>query len=108
MAEMGYSRFGWVFILFGGLEQLAFGLQGIFGTGNNCVVPPCSTYPPPAVNDLTYTFRELGISILIIGVLLIAISLKSFRRGEKWAWIAVLAEVLLFAGLDLTITYAQN
>jgi hypothetical protein len=105
-AKKGYSRFGWVFLFLSGLEHLALGLVVVV-TGLAGSTPP-STYPPAALNDLSYISRELGIGIMIIAVFSIAITLKSFRRGEKWAWFTILAAVLLFAVLDLPITYAQN
>ncbi|MFQ6107226.1 MAG: hypothetical protein ACE5QF_06530 [Thermoplasmata archaeon] len=45
----------------------------------------------PKLTDMMLTFlRAIGTTFVVIGMMWTAVSLKSFRRGEKWAWSAML------------------
>jgi hypothetical protein len=43
-----------------------------------------------------YSQRVLGAFLLSLAVVILAVSLKSYRRGEKWAWYALLVLPLSF------------
>jgi len=45
---------------------------------------------PRTVEFITIVFRMYGVYIVTFGLLAIAISATSFRRGERWAWWALL------------------
>jgi hypothetical protein len=51
-------------------------------------------YPPQAVRYLAWDDLYSNLYIGTIGILAIAIGLKAFRRGEKWAWYSILAFAL--------------
>ena len=50
---------------------------------------------PMAARYMEVLFRMYGIFNFIFGVLTVAITLTAFRRGERWAWWALLAGNLL-------------
>lgn len=50
--------------------------------------------PPQAVRNLAWADVYANLYIVAIGFLAIAISLKAFRRGERWAWYSKLAKYL--------------
>ncbi len=43
---------------------------------------------PGFANYVSFILREWGYSFFFFDVLFMAVSLKSYRRGEKWAWYA--------------------
>ncbi len=50
-------------------------------------------YPPQAARDLAWADIYWALFVVAFGVIVILISLKPFRRGEKWAWYAMLVFV---------------
>jgi hypothetical protein len=89
-------KYAWGLVVAGGLFSLvtAVGLLlpgdtiiiFIFFTGNPS---NASIYPPQAYSDLVIAGRVAGVFWSIAALMQIAIGLKAFRRGEKWAWYAV-------------------
>ena len=47
-------------------------------------------YPPDAVRNLAWDQFYINLYAAIIGLFAIIVGLKGFRRGEIWAWYAVL------------------
>ena len=47
--------------------------------------------------------RVLGIQLIVIGIMAIAITLTSYRRGEKWSWYVFLAGNTLGWGSGLAM-----
>jgi len=50
---------------------------------------------PPAARYMEVLFRMYGIFNFIFGLLTVAITLTSFRKGERWAWWALLVGNLI-------------
>jgi hypothetical protein len=48
-----------------------------------------SIYPPEAYSDLVQAGNVAGVFGIMVGLFLVSIGLKPFKRGEKWAWYAV-------------------
>jgi hypothetical protein len=64
--------------------------------GSLALTPGISTagYPPQAVRYLAWDDLYSNLYIAAIGLLAIAIGLKGFRHGEKWAWYSILIVAL--------------
>ncbi len=92
--EKAYEKHAWtliaataIFRLFGSLiltfspQTFAYGITGDIGTTGKTFAqyPWVLDYAVPI-------YREIGIFELSIALFILAIALKSFRRGEKWAW----------------------
>lgn len=52
--------------------------------------------------------RMFGVHILVMTVLLFAITLTSFRRGERWSWYALLISYTLGMTLDIVAVYIMG
>ena len=52
--------------------------------------------------------RMFGVHILVMTVLMLAITLKSFRRGESWSWYALLIGVTLGMTFDTVAVYIMG
>jgi len=52
--------------------------------------------------------RMFGVHVLIIAILLFAIALKSFRKGERWSWYAILITVTLGMSFDSVAVYMMG
>lgn len=46
---------------------------------------------PMTANYISIVFRMYGLYCLVFGVMGVAIAVTAFRRGERWAWWALLA-----------------
>ena len=73
---------GLIWVLSGVVILLLPGDPGnrVFFTGDP------SSYSTQATNDLIYSARLAGVLLLVAGLLLSAIGLTAFKRGERWAW----------------------
>ena len=92
-AEKVYEKYAWVFLLPGGFFYL---LLGIAFTFSPAVLGP--TVPMEV--------RFFGVSLIGLTVFGLAITLNSFRKGEKWAWYTVWYYPILFASI-LAIEYGD-
>jgi hypothetical protein len=79
-------------VLYGGLLASCFPSCGsqVLATGSSGT----AGYPPQAVRDLAWADLYANLYVVAIGLLAIAIGLRAFRRGEKWAWYSILAFAL--------------
>jgi hypothetical protein len=53
-----------------------------------------SGFPSQAIVDLTWDQFYINLYAAVIGLLAVFVGLKAFRRGERWAWYAMLVFVL--------------
>ena len=62
---------------------------------------------PKATDFVTLLFRMYGVHIVVFGLLAMAISATAFRRGQSWAWWALLVSNTIAYGsamiFDLTV-----
>jgi len=70
----------------GGVPILAAGYQGF----SNSSWSQLAAASPRAGAFMTVVFRVYGAYIVAYGVIAIAVATKAFRRGEPWAWWALL------------------
>lgn len=56
---------------------------------------------PKDLNLIYYLIRTLGIFLLTYSLLIVAISVKSYRNGEKWAWYTFWVLPVISYGLTL-------
>ena len=70
----------------GGIPILPAGYEGF--TGNSW--PDLVSASPMAASYMTVLFRMYGLFNVAFGLTGIAIAVTAFRRGERWAWWAVL------------------
>jgi len=111
--EKAYEKHAWIIFFAFGVILLIFALVGIIRpdlawsdlgneklTGTTWSQLVAST---PWVADLfVWQYRALTVVALLGFVLTIAISLNSYRRGEKWAWYAFWIWPV-FAGLEIAL-----
>ncbi len=102
-------RFAWIAILAADVGLLGWGAMAAFapeylpGPGSVPILAAeyqnytggswqeLSAVSPRTVEFITVVFRMYGIYIVAFGLLAIAISATAFRRGERWAWWALLS-----------------
>ena len=72
-----------------------FSCGSLFGTSGSG--GGIAGYPPQAARDLAWADVFVSLFIATGGILAIAIGLVPFRRGQKWAWYAIL--VFAVAGI---------
>jgi hypothetical protein len=67
-----------------------------FSCGSVVVGPGAGTagFPPSAIRSLAWDDLYSNLYVAVIGILAIAVGLRAFRRGERWAWYAVAVFVL--------------
>ncbi len=89
VAATRVPTYAWGLVVVGGLIWLAYGL--FFTTDVDLAFHngPPSAYSAQALNELTNATRLFGVIIMQGGILLLALGLKAFRKGEKWAWYTV-------------------
>ncbi len=62
---------------------------------------------PGVGNFITFILRGLGLGLLGNNLFLMAVALKSYRRGEKWAWYVFLYLPVSF-GIIATLDFAAG
>jgi hypothetical protein len=90
-------RIAVVLVVAGGVIWLAAGvLYGVlvgtcFSCGSVVVAPGVDTsnYSLSAIHTMAWDVLYANLYVATIGLLAIAIGLTAFRRGEKWAWLAM-------------------
>ncbi len=65
------------------------------------------TAQPRIAGFISHLYTSGGIIAAVAAVSIMAISLRSYRRGERWAWYTFLAVPVLF-GLATIITTLDN
>jgi hypothetical protein len=71
--EIRLLKFGWILLLATGVGILAFGLI-------------VAAYPPVFSDYSEGLLRAVGVATTGMGIFGVMITLKAYRRGEKWAW----------------------
>lgn len=97
MSEKWYEKHAWIIFLVmgifqliaslwvtftGGEEEWASRFESITGTQWNAL----AASNPRIFNFISLVSTENGVTQLTLAILIIAISLNSYRKGEKWAW----------------------
>jgi len=113
--EKAYSKHAWIFLFVFGILWLLYGFSLLIIPTPELSTPfesiagiPWSELvasSPRVANVLIYLTRALGVLALLASIFIIAVSAKSYRRGERWAWyISWLLPVLggTFLALDVS------
>jgi len=106
MMERGYVKYGWVVYLFLGLLWLVVGLTQVFNPEElldneaqhviGMSLSELEASFPEATELVRFLFGTIGVLKTSWSLLVLAITLTGFRRGEKWAWFTMwLAPVVL-------------
>ncbi len=92
--------------MFGGASDLQAGeavlMQSVTGTSWNAL----KAASPGAANLIDMHWRQGGASLFTIAVLMIVICLRGYRRGERWAWLALWMLPIWTALTDISIWMA--
>jgi len=117
-------RIAWILILIVDLGYAAWGAAaaaspvGLVGPGGKPILPAgyegysgkawseLASSSPGIAGYMTVLFRTYGIHCVVFGVLGSAIAVTAFRRGETWAWWALL--VANSAALISAMTYDRT
>ena len=86
--EKAYEKYAWVILFVIGIISLAVGLSDIFRP-----VDPTST------PEVVVGIRLYGVAFTGLNVFGLAIILKSFRKGERWAWYVLWYYQIFFLAL---------
>ena len=105
---MKRRQIAWILILIVDVAYVAWGAMaavmpdGLTGPGGKAILPAGyegysgSSWPellrtsPTTAKYMIVLFRTYGIHCVVFGVLGSAIAVTAFRRGERWAWWALL------------------
>lgn len=104
--ERGYVKHGWVVYLFLGLLWLVVGLTQVFNPEEladdeaqhitDLSLSELEASYPEATELVLFLFGAVGMLKTSWSLLVLAITVTGFRRGEKWAWYTLwLAPALL-------------
>ena len=85
-SKKAYEKYAWVLLLPGELFYLILGLAF---TSSPAVLGPL----------VTSEARFIGLALIGLNVFGLAITLNSYRRGEKWAWYTLWFYPILFASI---------
>jgi hypothetical protein len=106
------------FLLWGGMAALS--PEHLLGPGSLPIVhaeyegftrrpwSELATTSPPTAAFMTVVFRVYGAYNVAFAVLAIAITLTAFRRGEPWAWWALLVGYTIALGSAITYDRVVN
>ena len=92
--ERAREKYGWVVYLFVGLLWVVYGLTQVFNPENLRDAQHITGLPlselevksPEATELVYFLYGALGILKISWSLLVLAITLIPYRRGEKWAW----------------------
>ena len=113
MAEKAYEKHAWILLFAAAIVVALIGLLlPIIGGGSTDPDFPAiagithdefvSSNPQGVVDFFAFTFRVFGFGFLGFGVVTMAIALKSYRNGEKWAWYALWSFPVIFGFVAAT------
>jgi hypothetical protein len=88
-SEKPWEKHAWILVVVNGVIWLLFALADVLFGGN--LFQSHTGYPAAAVTDLDMAQRVLGAFGIPAAVLQIAVGLRPFKSGEKWAWFALLS-----------------
>jgi hypothetical protein len=91
-----YERYSWILVI---IAPLVVGLAGLlplvggyaYAHSTNLIsqaIP--ATAPAATINYLNVTARDDGLSGLFIGTFFAAVAATGYRKGQRWAWYAML------------------
>ncbi len=122
MAERAYERYAWVILLVVAVIFALFGfgdiilataadlaiVQGITGL----TPEELGAISPEALKLANYQTRASGAIFLIFGLLAAAVVWTGFRRGDRWAWYALLTlpllNVLIFVIVYMSVDFSAG
>jgi hypothetical protein len=115
LKEPLYEKYSWIFLLVAPLILSILNIQALvygysFSAPSNLLSGAVTASTPGAtVNLLNYIARGSAGGSLLLMVLVLAIAVTGYRRGQRWAWFI---EAYIFLGLVATvgmeITEGQN
>ena len=87
-----------------GMPILPAGYEGFSGAS----WPELAATTPMAANYMEVLFRMYGVFNVVFGLMAIAIALTAFRRGERWAWWALLVGNTIALGSAMRYDWIVN
>ncbi len=102
---LGVQRLAVVFVVLGGIIWVASAIAysavvvSCFSCGSAVVAPGIDTsdYPAGAISTLAWDALYANLYVATVGTLAVLVGLTGFRRGERWAWVAMV--VFAVAGI---------
>jgi hypothetical protein len=119
-------RFAWVLILIVDLGYIAWGAMaaampdGLLGPGGKAILPAGyegysgGSWPellrtsPMTAQYMLVLYRMYGIYNVVFGLMGSAIAVTAFRRGDRWAWWALLVGNTIALGSAMTYDWIVN
>ena len=107
--ERAREKYGWVVYLFLGLLWVVYGLTQVFNPGNlrdaqhitGLSLSELEVKSPEATELVYFLYGALGLLKTNWSLLVLAITLTGYRRGEKWAWYTMWLVPLTLVGQGL-------
>ncbi len=101
--ERAYAKNAWIILFVVGVSLVLLGLTDLLfsslGYVSFSVVdsnPSLAGFASSLYSPINLAIRTFGYYYLPFGILVSAVSLKSYRRGEKWAWYVFLLILALW------------
>lgn len=94
-AEKAYEKHAWILLFVFGILWLVYGFYLFIGTPEASIAfesragiawSELVASSPRVAEAVTYIIRFAGILLVALSIFGIAVSVKSYRRGERWAW----------------------
>ena len=82
-SEKAYEKYAWVLLVAAELFSMVSALLGVFATSYYFTFFPGSEVLGPTATSLIRGLSSLWVGMNLFGL---AITLKPYRNGEKWAW----------------------
>jgi hypothetical protein len=119
-------RFAWILILVVDVGYVAWGAMaaampdGLIGPGGKAILPAgyegysrgswseLLRTSPMTANYMIVLYRMYGIYNVLFGLLGSAIAVTAFRRGDRWAWWALLVGNTIALGSAMTYDWIVN
>jgi hypothetical protein len=119
-------RFAWILILIVDVGYVAWGAMaaampdGLIGPGGKAILPAgyegysggswseLLRTSPMTANYMIVLYRMYGIYNVLFGLLGSAIAVTAFRRGDRWAWWALLVGNTIALGSAMTYDWIVN
>lgn len=111
MNEKGYEKHAWIILFFFGILWLMYSFYLFIGSPEASIAfesragiawSELVASSPGVADAVTYIIRFAGITLGALSIFVIAASLTSYRRGERWAWYTFWTLPVL-PGIDLAL-----
>ncbi|TMF24788.1 MAG: hypothetical protein E6I36_03050 [Chloroflexi bacterium] len=114
------GRYAWTFFVFVGAVLVLFGLTDLIAAGATFGQGEAPTFDgitgtswesiksSPVASQIDWMVRGQAIMMMIAGLLTGFISATAFRRGERWAWVAMALWPIAILALDLNLLLALS